>query len=188
MLQKIGVDFSVATKPEDVDGSSHIILPGVGSFDSGAAKLRARGLDLAIRSAADNPETKILGICLGMQLLFEKSEEGSASGLQLIPGSVIKFRSANAEFKIPHMGWNQAYQVQPSDIFDGVFDGARFYFVHSYHVLCSDEWVICYADHGCKFPAVVARGNIYGTQFHPEKSHRFGLELLKRFVRTPNGK
>ncbi len=188
MLLKLGADFSIATKPGDLDGASGIILPGVGSFDNGAHNLSKRGLDIALRNAVLNNETKVLGICLGMQLLFEKSEEGAAEGLRLIPGEVVKFQPNHPSIKIPHMGWNKARQVKSSAIFDGVFDDARFYFVHSYHVLCQDEWIICTTEHGYMFPSVVSKGNIYGTQFHPEKSHRFGLELLKRFVEAANGK
>lgn len=189
MLLKLGGDFAIATTPDELEGASLIILPGVGSFDNGVSKLKERGFDVAIRSAVRKPELKFLGICLGMQLLFEKSEEGTSEGLKLIPGEVVKFRPLqSANVKIPHMGWNQARQIRQESLLDGVFDVARFYFVHSYHVACDDKWVICNTHHGYEFPSVVSRGNVYGAQFHPEKSHRFGLELLKRFVEATHGK
>jgi len=188
MLLKLGGDFAIATTPEQLEGASLIILPGVGAFDNGVKKLKERGFDVAIQRAVRNPELKFLGICLGMQLLFDRSDEGTTEGLKLIPGEVVKFRPTSTDVKIPHMGWNQAKQVRQGTLLDGVFDGARFYFVHSYHVACDDDWVVCKTSHGYEFPSVVSRGNVYGAQFHPEKSHRFGLELLKRFVETSHGK
>jgi glutamine amidotransferase len=187
MLFKVGGDFAIANTPQDLDGASLIILPGVGSFDTGINNLHERGLDVAINSAVQNPHVKLLGICLGMQLLFEKSEEGTRNGLKLIPGEVVKFRPSDPAVKIPHMGWNSASQVRKEVYFNGIFDNARFYFVHSYHVSCNDEWVVCKTTHGYDFPSVVSKGNIYGVQFHPEKSHRFGLELFKRFVEINYG-
>lgn len=188
MLLKLGGDFAIATTPEQLEGASLIILPGVGAFDNGVNKLKKRGFDVAIQHAVRNPQLKFLGICLGMQLLFDRSEEGTTEGLKLIPGAVVKFRPSNTGVKIPHMGWNQARQVRQGTLLDGVFDGARFYFVHSYHLACDDEWVVCKTNHGYEFPSVVSRSNVYGVQFHPEKSHRFGLELLKRFVEATHGK
>lgn len=188
MLLKLGGDFSIATTPEQLDGASLIILPGVGAFDNGVNKLKERGFDVAIQAAVRNPELKFLGICLGMQLLFDRSAEGTTEGLKLIPGEVVKFRPASTDVKVPHMGWNQARPVRQGTLLDGVFDGARFYFVHSYHVACDDEWVVCKTHHGYDFPSVVSRDNVYGAQFHPEKSHRFGLELLKRFIEATHGK
>jgi glutamine amidotransferase len=188
MLMKLGGDFVFATSPEDLDGASTIILPGVGTFDNGVSKLKERGFVNAIHKAVQDPKLKFLGICLGMQLLFESSEEGLAEGLKLIPGKVVKFRPTSTQLKVPHMGWNQARQVRKDTFLDGVFDNARFYFVHSYHVACDDDWVICKTSYGYEFPSVVHNGNVFGAQFHPEKSHRFGLELLKRFVESSRGK
>jgi imidazole glycerol-phosphate synthase subunit HisH len=188
MLLKLGGDFSIATTPEQLDGASLIILPGVGAFDNGVNKLKERGFDVAIQAAVRNPELKFLGICLGMQLLFDRSAEGTTEGLKLIPGEVVKFRPTSTDVKVPHMGWNQARQVRQGTLLDGVFEGARFYFVHSYHVACNDEWVVCKTHHGYDFPSVVSKDNVYGAQFHPEKSHRFGLELLKRLVEATHGK
>lgn len=188
MLLKLGGDFGIATKPEQLDGASLIILPGVGAFDNGVNKLKERGFDLAIQAAVRNQELKFLGICLGMQLLFDRSAEGTTEGLKLIPGEVVKFRPTSTDVKVPHMGWNQARQVRQGTLLDGVFEGARFYFVHSYHVACDEEWVVCKTHHGYDFPSVVSKDNVYGAQFHPEKSHRFGLQLLKRFVEATHGK
>ena len=122
-----------------------------------------------------------------MQLLFTESEEGELSGLDIIPGKVVRFRIKGPDLKIPHMGWNQTVQVRKDPLLDGTFNASRFYFVHSYHVTCGDEWIVCKTNYGYEFPSVVSRGNIYGTQFHPEKSHRFGLQLLKRFVEFDSG-
>lgn len=188
MLLRLGGNFQIASKPEDLDGASLIILPGVGSFDNGAAKLCNQGFYDAIKKRIENPAVKLLGICLGMQLLFSESEEGELSGLDIIPGKVIRFQIKNPDIKIPHMGWNQAVQVRKDPLLDGAFDAARFYFVHSYHVTCGDEWIVCKTNHGYEFPSVVSRGNVYGAQFHPEKSHRFGLQLLRRFVEFDIGK
>jgi glutamine amidotransferase len=188
MLLKLGGDFSIATTPEQLDGASLIILPGVGAFDNGVNKLKERGFDVAIQAAVRNSELKFLGICLGMQLLFDRSAEGTTEGLKLIPGEVVKFRPTSTDVKVPHMGWNQARQVRQGTLLDGVFEGARFYFVHSYHVACDEEWVVCKTHHGYDFPSVVSKDNVYGAQFHPEKSHRFGLQLLKRFVEATHGK
>lgn len=188
MLLKLGGNFAIATTPEQLDGASLIILPGVGAFDNGVNRLKERGFDVAIQAALRNPELKFLGICLGMQLLFDRSAEGTTEGLKLIPGEAVKFSPTSTDVKVPHMGWNQARQVRQGTLMDGVFDGARFYFVHSYHVTCDDEWVVCKTHHGYDFPSVVSKDNVYGAQFHPEKSHRFGLQLLKRFVEATHGK
>lgn len=189
MLLKLGEQFSIVTRPEeDLSLASLIILPGVGSFDNGMSKLRERGFDQAIKHAVSNDAVLFLGICLGMQLLFESSEEGVLEGLNLIPGRAVKFKSVSTEFKVPHMGWNRVHQINQASFLDGAFDDARFYFAHSYHVSCANERVVCKTNYGYDFPSVVARGNIYGVQFHPEKSHRFGLGLLKRFVGQVNEK
>jgi len=187
MLLKLGGDFAIATTPEQLDGASLIILPGVGAFDNGVNKLKERGFDVAIQAAVRNPALKFLGICLGMQLLFDRSAEGTTEGLKLIPGEVVKFRPTSTDVKVPHMGWNQARQVRQGTLLDGMFEDARFYFVHSYHVVCDQEWVVCKTHHGYDFPSVVSKENVYGAQFHPEKSHKFGLQLLKRFVEASHG-
>jgi glutamine amidotransferase len=182
MLLKLGGNVSAAQDPVDLAGASLIILPGVGSFDNGMRRLQERGFDHAIREVVRDGNAMFLGICLGMQLLFEGSEEGVEAGLGLIPGRVRRFQFKDPKLKIPHMGWNRVQQFQSNQMLDGVFEDARFYFAHSYHVSCSDEWVLGKTDYGYEFPSVVMKNNIFGAQFHPEKSHRYGLGLLKRFV------
>jgi glutamine amidotransferase len=182
MLLKLGGNVAAIENPRELAGASFIVLPGVGSFDNGMRRLQERGFDHAIREAVCDGNVTFLGICLGMQLLFEGSEEGVQAGLGLIPGRVRKFQFYGANLKIPHMGWNKVQQFQNNQMLDGVFQNARFYFAHSYHVSCSDEWVLGTTGYGYEFPSVVMRNNIFGVQFHPEKSHRFGLGLLKRFV------
>lgn len=182
MLSKLGGIFEIATRPQEIEDASLIVLPGVGSFDNGIKRLRERGFHTAIKEQINDREVRLLGICLGMQLLFEKSEEGIEDGLRLIPGEVVRFRPDDANIKIPHMGWTKTLQVRNESLLNGVIVDARFYFVHSYHVACDAEWIIGTSHYGYDFPSVVSRNNVYGVQFHPEKSHRFGLELLKRFV------
>jgi glutamine amidotransferase len=129
--------------------------------------------------------TKVLGVCLGMQLLMQRSEEGKLNGLGWILGESVRFKFNNAEgtLKIPHMGWNTLQVNRSSVLFQGLDVSARFYFVHSYHVVCAhQEDVLATAEHGYHFVAAVERGNIMGVQFHPEKSHRFGMIVLKNFI------
>ena len=182
MLLKLGGSVATAEIPAELSNAKLIILPGVGSFDAGMAHLRRRGFDHAVREIADQGNVFFLGICLGMQLLFDSSEEGVEPGLGLIPGRVVRFNFDRAGLKIPHMGWSKVRYVKRDGILDGVFEDARFYFAHSYHVVCSDEYVLGATTYGHDFPSVVAKGRVYGAQFHPEKSHRYGLALLKRLV------
>lgn len=184
MLLKLGGKVSAVTNPDDLSQASLIILPGVGSFDNGMCRLKERGFDQAIREVARDSNAMFLGICLGMQLLFEGSAEGEQPGLGLIPGRVMRFENGN--LKVPHMGWNRVRQVRGNQMLDGVFDDARFYFAHSFHVACADEWVLGKTCYGHEFPSVVMKDNIFGAQFHPEKSHKYGLSLLKRFVDIKN--
>jgi glutamine amidotransferase len=187
MLLRLGGRFQIVDNPEGLRGASLVILPGVGSFDNAMSKLRVLGFVSAVEDYLQIENVKLLGICLGMQLLFEKSEEGAEEGLKLIPGEVIKFFPTSDNVKIPHMGWNHVKQVRNGTLLDGVLEDSRFYFVHSYHVACNDQWVIGKTAHGYTFPSVVCKGNVYGVQFHPEKSHRYGLALLRSFVEASDG-
>ena len=182
MLSKLGTDVSETKNPDELANARLIILPGVGSFDNGMGLLKSRGFDDAIKEVAKDKKTIFLGICLGTQLLFDASEEGKLSGLGLIPGKAQKFQFENASLKVPHMGWSKVQQVGNSSFLDGVFEDARFYFAHSYYISCSAEWVIGKTNYGVEFPSVIRKNNIFGAQFHPEKSHKYGLNLLKRFV------
>lgn len=179
MLDYLSIPAECCTNPSRIASYDHIILPGVGSFDEGVKRLTETGFDIAIKNALKNKDNKLLGICLGMQLLFEKSAEGSQKGLSLIPGEVIRFEPGDTKIKIPHMGWQR---VQAED--DGLFRdiaNPRFYFVHSYHARCRPEYVIGIAEYGYPFSSAVHLNNVYGVQFHPEKSHKYGMKLLSNF-------
>lgn len=188
MLKKIGTPARAASQPDDLQGATRLILPGVGSFDAAMENLEKSGLNNAIEERVMEAGVPILGICLGMQLLARSSEEGVRRGLGWIAADCIRFRFAapSMSFKVPHMGWNTVNVLRPGVLFSEDPGEQRFYFVHSYHVRCDHaEDVIAEAHHGVTFHAAVGHGHIFGVQFHPEKSHRFGLELLKRFAQYP---
>lgn len=182
-LEFIGATVSVAGRAEDIERAGTLVLPGVGAFGAGMDALRRRGLASAIRDRA-RQGVPLLGICLGMQFLFDGSEEmGQHDGLGLITGRVVRFPSEGP--KIPHMGWNQI-EYEPlgaHELLAGVSPGAYAYFVHSYYCQPADPAVtIAQTDYGRPVAAMVAQDNIYGIQFHPEKSQRIGLAILRNFV------
>jgi glutamine amidotransferase len=181
MFRKLGAEPIATDDARVVAEARQIVLPGVGSFDAGMASLRTRGLDTAMNGALDRGSA-LLGICLGMQLLSRRSEEGTSAGLGLIDADVRRFPSVPG-LRVPHMGWNSVQAQTPSSLFRAEDVDAEFYFVHSYYVCADDPSVVtATADHGVQFAAAVGRGRIHGVQFHPEKSHRHGLRLLKRFL------
>lgn len=183
MINKIGAEGKVITTPEDILSAKKLLLPGVGSFDAGMISLSSLKLDKAIINAVCERSVPILGICLGMQLLLNSSEEGNLPGLGLINGTVKKFDSKKYKVKIPHMGWNTVQPAKNSVFFNSEDVDNRFYFVHSYYVECADiADASSYAVHGNKFVASLEKGLIFGAQFHPEKSHKFGMALLKKFA------
>ena len=183
-LSAIGADV-VVTADTDVLKSAHqIILPGVGAFEDAAKKLRATGLDKTIIELAAKGKP-LMGICLGMQLLFEKSYEyGEHEGLGLIKGAVKPIKGAiSKEYKIPHIGWNPLIiKDGTSPIFRYIKNGDCVYFVHSYYACDCDESVIATAEYGAELTAAVAKNNVYGCQFHPEKSGKIGLDILRAFI------
>jgi len=183
MLKKIGQTSQITSSPDKIALASKLILPGVGAFDRAMTNLKDLGLiDLILSKAAEG--TPILGICLGMQLLADRSEEGVLSGLGLIPGKVIRFSVPEA-YKVPHMGWNVVNYTEGYPLYKGFseLDEARFYFVHSYHFVCEDEQNVTGRTlYGIAFCSSVGRKNVQGVQFHPEKSHKYGMLLLKNFV------
>ncbi|PIQ42569.1 MAG: imidazole glycerol phosphate synthase subunit HisH [Gammaproteobacteria bacterium CG11_big_fil_rev_8_21_14_0_20_46_22] len=185
MFKKIGVAAVLSKRKEDIYQADKLILPGVGAFDYGMTQLENTGLLEIINTVVLEGETPILGICLGMQLLMESSEEGQKSGLAWIKGRVKKFNFANQRIlKVPHMGWNVVKPFAYNNLFYG-FEGEdiRFYFVHSYYTACEDQGnALAVTDYGGMFPSAICADHIYGVQFHPEKSHRFGMRLLKNFV------
>lgn len=189
-LEAVGARIRVVRTPEDVTAGQTrgLVLPGVGALRDCVASLRASRLDATVRAwiAADRP---FLGVCLGMQALFEHSEEGNVSGLAIFPGEVKRFRRP-PEFKIPHMGWNTVTFVQPeSPLARGLERaGESFYFVHSFHCVPRERsLVLAECDYGGAFCAAIARGRVFATQFHPEKSQAKGLRIYGNFVAVATG-
>ncbi len=192
MLGRIGCKSIVSSEPEEIERAAKLILPGVGSFDAAMKQLQALDLLSILNKKALEEKIPILGICLGMQLLTDGSEEGVLPGLGWIPGQVVRFRfekTSDLELKIPHMGWNHLQRNPSIPILSGYDTDPRFYFVHSYHLAPDSLDALTHranASYGYEFPAVVQRGNIFGVQFHPEKSHRYGLKLLENFASLNN--
>jgi imidazole glycerol-phosphate synthase subunit HisH len=187
MLKKIGVSAIATDSVSDIEKVDKLILPGVGSFDAGMIKLNKSGLVKAIRFHALDEQKPLLGICLGMQMLGRRSEEGNEQGLGLIPFDNKRFEfEGNIQLKIPHMGWDiTTNTIEEDPLVKGLTPMQRYYFVHSYHAVCdSEENVLMRCDYGYNFAAAVKKGNIYGVQFHPEKSHKFGMDLLSNFARS----
>jgi imidazole glycerol phosphate synthase glutamine amidotransferase subunit len=183
-LRYIGASFAVSSTPSDVDAATRVILPGVGSFGAGMRELRNRQLVEPIRRLALRPDCRLFGICLGMQLLFESSDEAPGeTGLGLLAGKVCRLEP-QADADVPHVGFDEVHFEQPCYVMDGLRDGTDFYFTHSYAVenAPSSEWV-ARCMHGSKsFVAAVASGGVAGAQFHPEKSQSNGLTLLRNVV------
>lgn len=187
-FEKVGHEAVITCDPRQIAGASKLVLPGVGAFGDAIAELRHRDLVGPITDAIESGKP-FLGICLGLQLLFDVSYEGGEhEGLGLVHGKVVRFQ-VPAEFKVPHMGWNQAQIRRPAPILDGIEDGTHFYFVHSYHVVPDDRDVIAIeTDYHRPFCAMIWRDNLFATQFHPEKSQSRGLRMLKNFAElAPDG-
>lgn len=183
-FEKIGKKVDIVTKTDKLKEYDKIILPGVGAFGDAMKSLEATGMREAILdfSVSNKP---LLGICLGMQLLFEKSSEfGETKGLSLIPGSVEEFDKSKfkTRLKVPHMGWNEIFIQKESPLLKGIDDETYLYFVHSFHAICADKYIIGKTTYGYDFPSIVQKDNIFGFQPHPEKSHDNGLKILKNFV------
>mgnify|MGYP001390377565 FL=1 len=184
MIQKVGGNVRLGTKPHDLLEASKIVLPGVGHFDEGMKLLNESGFTESIKECVINKKIPVLGICLGMQLLCECSEEGTQKGICLIKAKVLHLNdSSRNELKIPHMGWNTVDIVRSNPILEESPEEQRFYFVHSYYVQPNvSELCIAKTSYGSDFCSAFNSDNIFGVQFHPEKSHRFGISLMKRFV------
>ena len=182
-LELIGAESIVTSDPQVLRSADKILLPGVGAFEDAAIKLRDSGLaDLLKELAAEGKP--LLGICLGMQLLFEKSYEyGEHEGLGLIPGSVKPIRDViPTDYKIPHIGWNGLHLNGDCPLFRNIREGDCVYFVHSFYATGCEPYVTATADYGAELTAAVAKGTVYGCQFHPEKSGKVGLSILKAFA------
>ena len=186
---KIGKEACITSDAEVIRGASHILLPGVGAFSDAAKKLFESGLAEVVCEEAKRGKP-ILGICLGMQLLFEKSYEyGEHEGLGLIPGSICPIADViPKDLKIPHIGWNALDMKNETPIFKNIKSGDHVYFVHSYYAKTEDKWVSATSEYGAPLTAAVRRGNIYGCQFHPEKSGETGLSILSAFCETEGEK
>jgi glutamine amidotransferase len=198
-LQRFDIDAMISADPGDIKAADRLILPGVGHFAAAMDNLNRRGLIPALNEKVVDDRTPILGICLGHQLFSKWSEEGNVAGLGWVDAQTIKFNfngsdngscidnnSCNGDgLKIPHMGWNTIRIEKPTPILEGIEDGSRYYFVHSYHVRCNDPAdVIAKTAYGMDFVSILQHDNIYGIQFHPEKSHNRGINILKNFAES----
>lgn len=182
MLKKLGHKSKISQNQEDLLNASKLILPGVGSFDTGMNNLNQRGYTEVLQKKVIEDKTPIIGICLGMQLLANSSEEGIQRGLGWINGRSVKFN--HNSLKVPHMGWNNIKLLKESTLFDSLDKFRKYYFVHSFHLLCEeDNDVLATSEYGNNFTAMVEKDNIYGAQFHPEKSHKYGMEILNQFAK-----
>jgi len=182
---KIGANAKLESDPSKLDQYDKLILPGVGAFGDAMTHLKENGMDEAVVNYAKSGKP-LLGICLGMQLLFESSEEfGSHQGLGLIPGKVVAFDENKFDhaLKVPHMGWNELFVQKETPLFAGLKKDFYLYFVHSYHAVCDDTYAIGKTHYGYEFVSAVQNDNIYGIQPHPEKSHENGLQIIENFTK-----
>lgn len=188
MFKKIGVKTNLVSTVEEIAGAEKILLPGVGAFDAAMSKINELGIRDILNKKALEEQIPILGICLGMQLLTDRSDEGVLSGLGWIPAETKSFKKVlnTNQYKVPHMGWSTTRLNQKSLLttdFEAL-EEVRFYFVHSYYVECkNNENSILKTSYGVEFDSAIQKNNIYGAQFHPEKSHKFGMKLLENFAR-----
>lgn len=185
MLKRIGHDSLITNKPEDIEKATKLILPGVGAFDNGMQSFNSLGFSSILNKKVLEEKVPILGICLGMQLMTEGSDEGKEAGLGWIKGRFEKFAFGEdmKMYKVPHMGWNKLEQVKQSKLLEGYEKTPRFYFVHSYYFKPGNQPdVLGTTSYGIEYASAFEHENILGVQFHPEKSHKFGMNLLKNFA------
>ena len=186
MLKQIGVQAEVTNDPEKIETAERLILAGVGAFDQGMQRLHDLNLIPYMERKVLVDKTPFIGICLGMQLLSRGSEEGELPGLGWLDAETLRFNfdGATTRLRVPHMGWNEIRVHREHPLLADLGEEPRFYFVHSYYVKCLDqEAVLASTDYGLPFHSILGKGNILGTQFHPEKSHRYGRKILENFVR-----
>lgn len=183
MVRKAGGSATITRDLGAIASATKLILPGVGAFDHGVNRLRELGLFEPVRAKASTG-IPVLGICLGMQLLGARSEEGQQSGLGLVDATMHRFAfPADAELRVPHVGWNTVSVRKKNALIPTTGDEQRYYFTHSFHAVCANQDdVLATADYGYPFAAAFAHGNVYGVQFHPEKSHRFGMAVVRNFL------
>lgn len=185
MLKKIHIDAKISIYPEEIDSADKLILPGIGSFDYGMDRLKQLDLIDVLRTTVLQRNTPILGICLGMQLFTKSSEEGIRPGLGWFNAETVRFRPPDSsQIKIPHMGWEMLEIRKSHNLFRESAVNAMYYFVHSYHVVCHDtEDILTTSSYGYDFVSSIAKDNIIGVQFHPEKSHKYGMKILENFCK-----
>ena len=184
-LAHVGGAAIVTRDPDVIRRADRVVVPGQGAFGEFARGLAERGLEAPLREVLASGKP-FLGICLGLQVLFDESEEqGPVRGLGLVPGKVVRFRPDAPGLKVPHMGWNRVIPLRPDPLLAGIPDGGYFYFVHSYFVVPADPSVTVLAcDYGGRFTAAIRKDNLFACQFHPEKSQALGLRILENFVRS----
>jgi glutamine amidotransferase len=185
ILQRIGVDVKIVSDGSQLENSEKIILPGVGHFKKAVENLKQRGFWDTLNLAVLGKKVPILGICLGMQLMAKHSEEGDSAGFGWFDAEVVRFRVNNSlKYKIPHIGWNHVSVKKANQLFDNVDLSSGFYFVHSYYIVCNNQFdVLNETVYESPFVTAIQRDNIYGVQYHPEKSHNAGEQLLRNFIK-----
>jgi imidazole glycerol-phosphate synthase subunit HisH len=185
MLKKVGASAQIVSDVSLIAKADKLILPGVGAFDHGMLNLKQAGLIEILNDIVLAKSVPILGICLGMQLMTKRSEEGALPGLGWVDAETVRFKFEKEEkyLKIPHMGWNTVKFCKNTDLFKGIQQEPRFYFVHSYHAVCkNDEDILTKTMHGYEFVSSFSHKNITGVQFHPEKSHKYGMDFLRNWA------
>lgn len=185
MYRYIGYEAIISADINEIIGADKLILSGVGAFDGGMKNLIEGGFLFPLEKRVLNDKVPVLGICLGMQLFSKRSEEGKLPGLGWLDAETVRFSFGDnaGNLKIPHMGWNTLTIEKNDHLFNRMSDEFRFYFVHSFHLMCANEEdVLGRTFHGYEFTSAITKGNIYGVQFHPEKSHRFGMQILRNFA------
>jgi imidazole glycerol-phosphate synthase subunit HisH len=188
VYKRLNIPFAIARTAAELQLAERVLLPGVGAFDHAMERLSQSGMRETLDHLVQSRGVPVLGICVGMQILAESSEEGSLPGLGWIRGRVRKFDPATLRqpTRLPHMGWNDARPTAESGLFNGLESESRFYFLHSYYLDCEDPADVAAVTHyGIQFSCAVQRRNVYGVQFHPEKSHHFGTQVLKNFAELP---
>ena len=180
----LGIKAVISSKPDDIKSAERLVLPGVGAFGDGIANLKRLGLDRILTTEVIDKKKPFLGICLGLQLLADRGfEYGEHQGLGWIRGEVRKLDVEKSGLKLPHIGWNSIKMIRPSSLLDNIQDGADFYFLNSYHLVCENsEDLVAVVPYGEDVTAIIQRQNIFGAQFHPEKSQSNGLKLLENFI------
>lgn len=186
IYKQLGIQVNKAQTAKDISEASKLILPGVGAFDDAMNRLNISGMREALEEAVVHRKVPVIGICVGMQMLTERSDEGKMPGLGWIKGQVKKFNADAIPYKtkFPHMGWNNITPLKENPLLSELENGARFYFLHSYYFECFDtENIIATTDYGIQFASAICRDNIFGIQCHPEKSHHAGIKLLQNFAK-----